>query len=153
MPRSGDISLTALLREPLIYAVLVSLFFLITGVKPHEIIAKATGLLGDVTIPMMLFTLGVSLARLKVLRFTRPFLLSMLRFGMGLGTGLLLSALFGLTGTARDVFILQNTMPVAVFNYLLAERYKRNAGETAELLITSTLLSLLTLPLVLHYLK
>lgn len=150
---SGEMSPLALLKDPIIYAVLLSLFFLIIGLKPHGLVLKTTGLLGDLTIPLMLFTLGVSLAQMKVLSITRPLLLSLLRFGMGLGIGILVSALFGLTTTARGVFILQNSMPVAVFNYLLAERYKRNADETAELLVTSTLLSLLTLPIVLHYLK
>jgi predicted permease len=150
---SGEVSPLALIKDPLIWAVIVSIFFLIMGLKPYEIILRTTGLLGDLTIPLMLFTLGVSLARLRVLKITRPLLLSILRFGMGLGIGIIVSAMFGLTGTARGIFILQNTMPVAVFNYLLAERYKRNAGETAEWLVTSTILSLLTLPLVLHYLK
>jgi predicted permease len=150
---SGVVSPLALVKAPFIYAVLLSVFSLIFGLKPHEMILRTTGLLGDLTIPLMLFTLGVSLARMKVLSITRPLLLSILRFGTGLGIGILVSALFGLTSTARGIFILQNTMPVAVFNYLLAERYKRNAGETAELLVASTLLSLLTLPLVLNYLK
>ena len=60
---------------------------------------------------------------------------------------------YPLTGTDRGVLILQSSMPVAVFNYLLAERYERNAQETAELIIISTVMSIITLPIILSYLN
>ena len=80
-------------------------------------------------------------------------LLSLLRIGIGIGIGLLVSRLFGLTGIARGVIVLQSSMPVAVFNYLFAETYNRNAKETAELVVISTVFSLVTVPLILHYLN
>ena len=101
----------------------------------------------------MLITLGVSLQRMKVFNTGRAVLLSVTRVGMGFGTGLLVSHFFGFEGAARGVFILQCSMPVAVFNYLLAERYGRKAKETAELIIISTILSIVALPLILHFLK
>ena len=150
---SGSISLTELIKNPIVISVIISVLILITGYKPAEWISKATKLLGDLTIPMMLLTLGVSLQKMKVFKIGRAVSLSIVRIGMGFCVGLLVAELMGLTGTARGVFILQNSMPVAVFNYLLAERYKRNASETAELIIVSTILSIIALPLVLSFLK
>ena len=115
--------------------------------------AKSTKLIGDITIPVMLITLGVSLSQMRVLNSLRAFLLSIARTGLGFGTGLLISWLFGFTGTARGVFILQCSMPVAVFNYLLAEQYGKEAKGVAELIIISTLLSILVLPVILQYLQ
>jgi predicted permease len=40
-------------------------------------------------------------------------------------------------------------MPVAVFNYLFAQRYDRAADEVASVIVTSTLISFATLPLLL----
>jgi len=50
------------------------------------------------------------------------------------------------------VFILDCAMPVAVFNYLLAQRYDRSPADVAGLVVVSTLLSLVTLPMLLGWL-
>lgn len=150
---SGSLSLAPICKNPVIISIVISSVLLVSGITPPQWIAKSTKLIGDITIPVMLLTLGVSLQRMKVFNTGRAFLLSFTRVGMGFGVGILVSYLFGLKGTERGVFILQSSMPVAVFNYLLAERYGRNAKETAELIIVSTLLSIIALPLILHFLK
>ena len=150
---SGSASLTSLIKNPIVVSVIISVLILVSGFKPPEWISKFTRLLGDITIPLMLLTLGLSLQRMKVFNPGRAALLSVARIGMGFGAGVLVAGLMGLTETARGVFILQCSMPVAVFNYLLAERYNRNPKETAELIIVSTILSIITIPLVLSFLK
>ncbi len=62
-----------------------------------------------------------------------------------------LAALFGLEGVPRGVFILDCSMPAAVFNYMLAEKYGRTPSEVAGLVVLSTLISFLTVPLVLAW--
>jgi predicted permease len=42
-------------------------------------------------------------------------------------------------------------MPVAVFNYLLAVRYKQSPAETASMVIVSTLMAFVLLPFLLAY--
>jgi len=148
---SGENNPVHLLKAPIVYSIFLALFFLLQGIEPPDWIIKTTRLLGDFTIPLMLFTLGVSLARLKITRLKRAIAMSFLRIGLGLGVGILVSHLLGLTGTARSVLIIQSSMPVAVFNYLLAEQYNRNSKEVAELVFMSTLISLLTIPLILHF--
>ena len=44
---------------------------------------------------------------------------------------------------------LQSSMPVAVFNYLLAQRYDREPSEVAGLVVVSTLMSFMLTPLLL----
>jgi hypothetical protein len=61
------------------------------------------------------------------------------------------SHLFGLEGTVRGVFVLQCAMPAAVFNYMLAMRYKNNPEEVAGLVVTSTLFAFVTLPFLLAF--
>ena len=150
---SGSFSPLPIIKNPVIISILISAVLLVSGISPPQWIAKSTKLIGDVTIPLMLLTLGVSLQRMKVFNPGRAVLLSVTRIGIGFGVGLMVSYIFGFKGSARGVFILQCSMPVAVFNYLLAERYGRNAKETAELIIISTLLSIVALPLILYFLK
>ncbi|MCP4752203.1 MAG: AEC family transporter [Proteobacteria bacterium] len=148
---SGAITPAQVLRLPIVYAVILAVLFLVGGLNVPEWIAKTAEMLGNFTIPLMLFTLGVSLSRLKVMNIRFALLLSALRLGGGFGIGLLVSSIFGLTGVAQGVVILQSSMPVAVFNYLFSERYQRHPQETAELVVVSTLMSLVAIPLILRF--
>lgn len=150
---SGAFTTSAIFKNPVILSIVISFVILITGISPPQWIAKSTKLVGDITIPVLLITLGVSLSKMRVLNTVRALLLSIARTGLGFFAGLLLSWSFGLTGMARGIFILQCSMPVAVFNYLLAEQYGKKPNEVAELIIISTLLSILVLPVILQYLK
>jgi predicted permease len=62
-----------------------------------------------------------------------------------------IAELFGLSGVARGVFVLQGVMPVAVFTYLFAVRYERDADNVAGIVLVSTLLAALLLPLFVSY--
>ena len=64
-------------------------------------------------------------------------------------TYLLVCELAGVEGVLRGVILIQSTMPVAVFNYLLAQTYRQGPETVAAMVVFSTLLSFLTLPLLL----
>jgi len=53
---------------------------------------------------------------------------------------------------AGAVLILQVTTPVAVTSYLLAEKYGTDAAEVASLVIISTLMSVIYIPISLAFL-
>lgn len=146
---SGSMSLGGLVRTPVLWAVSFALIFMFTGTKPPVFIANTLTLLGNIAIGLMLLALGVSLARLKVRSFGRTIGLALFRLGMGFGVGLGLTYVLGLEGAERGVIILGCSMPVAVFNYLFAQRYGRAAEEVASVIVTSTLISFATLPLLL----
>jgi malate permease and related proteins len=146
---SGSMSVGRLVRTPVIWAVALALVLMFTDTRPPVFIAKTLTLLGNIAIGIMLLALGVSLARLKVRSLRQTFGLAILKLGMGFSVGLGLTYLLGLEGAARGVVILQCSMPVAVFNYLFAQRYGRAAEEVASVIVTSTLISFATLPLIL----
>jgi hypothetical protein len=148
---SGTVSLKALVRVPILYAIPVALVFMLTGTTPPAWINSTTNLLGGITIPMMLIALGVSLARLNVRSVSRSLGLSILRLVLGFAVGLGLAYVLGLEGAARGVLIVQLSMPVAVFNYLFAQRYQTAPEEVAGMVVISTVLSFLTLPLLLWF--
>ena len=58
----------------------------------------------------------------------------------------------GLLWVNTAILILQFTTPVAVTSYLLAERFNRNPDDVASLVIISTLMSVLYIPLILSFL-
>lgn len=146
---SGQSSPTVLLKTPLIYALIVAILLIVTDTEAPRWLVNTADLLGGLSIPLMLFTLGVSLASLRVAGFGRAFGLSIVRLGLGVLVGLALAEVFALEGAARGVMILDSAMPVAVFNFLIAEKYGRAPSEVAGMIVVSTTISFLTLPLLL----
>ena len=148
---SGSFSLRSIARMPFIPATLIATVFLATDTAVPAWLYNTTNLIGQLTIPLMLFTLGVSLARLRPVSLARSTALSFLRLCMGFGVGLGLSEVMGLTGIERGVVILQCSMPVAVFCYLFAQLYNREPEEVAGVVISSSLLAAIALPGLLWY--
>lgn len=148
---SGTTSWRSIARLPILYAVPIALAFMITGVAPPRWVNATTELLGNITIPMMLIALGVSLARLTVASLPRSFGLAVLRLVMGFCLGLAVASLLELDPVARGVLIIQASMPSAVFNYLFAQRYRAAPEEVAGIVVISTVLAFATLPLLLWF--
>ncbi|MDC0033335.1 AEC family transporter [Alphaproteobacteria bacterium] len=147
---SGRMTLGEIAKTPAIYVVMAALLFLVAGIDPPRWLANTTEIIGGMSIPLMLLALGVSLSRLKVGSLGRSLILALLRLGVGFTIGYFLAWSFDLEGVIRGVLILQCAMPAAVFNYILAVRYNRAAEEVAGLIVASTVISFLTLPLLLY---
>lgn len=149
---SGNSSPLVLLRSPIIYAVAAAMLFLGLDVAPPRWLANTTGIIGGLLIPLMLITLGVSLARIRLSSFWTSLWFAVWRLVIGFAAGWVVAELFGLEGVAKAVLILQSAMPVAVFNYLFAVRYNRNADEVAGMVLLSTLIGFALLPALLWWL-
>jgi predicted permease len=148
---AGRGNLAGLVRQPVIWATIFAVFLVATDYSLPAWLDNTTGILGGLTIPLMLITLGVSLAQLKVGDWKHSLLFSMVRVAGGFVIAMLVAGLFGLQGVDRGVLILQASMPVAVFNYLLALRYNREPGEVAGMVVMSTLLAFTLLPLIVAF--
>jgi predicted permease len=149
---AGSANWRGMLRLPLIYAVLLGVGVSIWRVKLPPWFTNTANLIGGMTIPMMLLMLGASLARLRVQSVSRALILSAARIGIGACIGVAIAFLFNLDTTARAVLIMQFAMPVAVYNYLFAQRWNNQPEEVASVVVVSTLLSILSVPVLLHFL-
>jgi len=149
---AGTYSVRQVVRMPLIYAIAAALGFLYAGVSPPVWILTTTGLIGGLTIPLLLITLGISLGKIQVTGLRRALPLGLARLGLGFGIGLGVAEALGLEGMARSVLILHSAMPVAVFNYLFAQTYDAEPEDVAGMVMISTTASFATLPLLLLYL-
>ncbi len=138
-----------LIHQPFIYAAIASVAVLFGGVVVPNVVVTTTALLGDFTIPLMLITLGVSLAKLRVSGLRRTFLICGLRFGLGLAGGFGVVALLGLEGVSAGTVIVMCAMPVAVISFLMAERYGGDSQAVAGAVVVSTFISAGILPILL----
>ena len=108
-------------------------------------------LIGQMAIPLMLITLGVAVARLTPGGIGRALWLSLVKVGICVGCALGAGLWLDLPHVALAVLVLQVATPVAVTSYLLAEKYEADADAVAGLVVISTLLSVVSIPVVLAF--
>ncbi|ABD53348.1 AEC family transporter [Jannaschia sp. CCS1] len=140
------------LREPILWASVLGVLFLSAGWTPPNVALNSLTLIGHMGIPLMLLTLGAAVARLKPARVLPAFGLSAIKLSIGLLVGIGVGLAFGLSGAPLAVLILQMATPVGVTSYLMAERYKTDPDAAASLVVTSTLLAIVALPITLSFL-
>lgn len=148
----GNMNLVDFFRITFLWGIAAALFFISTDTTPPIWIMNTTKLLSGVTIPLMLLTLGASLATLKVVKLSKIISIGILKIAFGMGIGIAIASYFGFEGVERNVLIMQMSMPVAVFSYLLASKYNRNPDEVASLILTTTIITFFTVPLMLIFL-
>ena len=141
------------MKIPLVWAVLAALAVKFSGLEIFVWLFKTLEMLGGFAIPLMLITLGVSLAGLKIASLPRAVWLSVFRLVIGVAVGWGLAEAFGFEGTARGVLIIECAMPAAVFNYLFAQAHDNRPDEVAGIVLVSTALSFVTLPALLWLVK
>lgn len=149
---AGQANWRGLVRAPILYAAIIGVTLSGAGITLPVWLGSTIALIGSLTVPLMLLLLGASLSELKVASAGRAAFVSLLRIGLGLGIGVLVAWLFGLTGTMRAVLILQAANPIAVYNYLFAQRWNNQPEEVAGAVVLSTLLAVATIPLLLAWL-
>lgn len=149
MASSSGNPLRTLVRTPTVYAILIALTLLLTETELPLWLANSVDLISGFTVPLMLITLGVSLASIQVKNLRSGIGFSLLRTPVAVLLAWGVGTLLGLPPLAHSILILQMSMPVAVFNYLFAQRARREPAYVASLVFCSTLLALIYLPVLL----
>lgn len=135
-------------RLPLIYAAFSGLFFNLAQIPIPEPLFKPLWLLGTSVIPLMLFSLGYRLHEMQSLSWGHSFGGALIRVFGGLVSAYVTVTLLGLEGINRQVILLYGPLPSAVVSFVLTEKYRQDPGLTASIVLLSTLLSFVSIPLV-----
>ncbi len=148
---SGGGSLTRVIREPSAGATLLGALFLWQGWETPAFLTNTLDLIGQMAIPMMLITLGVAIARLSTRAMGQAIALSIVKLVVCVAAAAAAATIFALEPVAAAVLIVQVATPVAVTSYLLAEKYGADPQPVAGLVVASSLLSVVALPLILAF--
>ncbi len=140
-------SLKGLLKIPVVYMVPLALIFITLDWELPLPMSRSVALLGDAAIPGMLLVLGLQLQNIqRAHNDVRALLLACgMRLLGGVGIGLFLAPLFGLSGMAYNAGALQSSMPTAVLATILATEYDAEPAFVTTAVFATTLLSPLTL--------
>ena len=148
---AGGGSPIRVIKEPVVAATFLGALFLWQGWQTPIFLTNALELIGQMAIPIMLITLGVAIARLETNNMGRAVWLSAIKVVVSAGAAWTAARWFGLAPIPSAVLIVQLATPVAVTSYLLAEKYGHEAQPVAGLVVASTLLCVISLPLILAF--
>ncbi len=146
-------SLDILIKNVPIYGIIVSVIFLYFEWDVPGFLENTTFLLTYTTIFLVLMSLGIALSRFKVLSWSKASILGAVRVIIGPIIGFTLISYLGLEGFAAGVLLIQSSMPSAVLTYLVGSMYseKKVVDGVASVIVTSTLMSIITIPIVVFY--
>jgi len=146
-------SLKILIKNMPIYGILVSILFLYFEWDVPGYVENTTFLLTYATIFLILMSLGIALAKLKVVSWTHASILGAVRVIIGPLIGFGLIKFLNLDGFAAGVLLIQSCMPSAVLTYLVGSMYseRKVVDSVASVIVTSTVMSFITIPVVVYY--
>jgi predicted permease len=136
-------------RVPVTFAALAALFCKLVGIEIWEPLYLAIKLLGDVAVPLLLFSLGVRLAVSKFSDLRIGLIGTAARPLMGMALAWVLAQLLGLSQRDTSMLLVFGALPPAVLNYVFAERYHQEPAKVASMVMLGNLGALLFVPIAL----
>lgn len=143
------------LYSPPMIASYLSILIVVTGWVPPKVITTPCTLLGNVTVPAALLIIGSSIAQVPIRRmFGNPsiYLMAALRLMLIPLLILCLSRVFRVDEAISDINVVLSAMPVASYGTLFCIKYKRGEVIMAEGTFITTLLSVMSIPLLTMFL-
>ena len=145
-------SFDILIKSPPVYAIIVSVIFLYFNIKTPIFLENTTFLLTYATIFLVLMSLGIALTRFKF-SLKNSIIMSICRVLLGPVIAYIIIYNFKLSGLPAGVLLIQSAMPSAILNYLVGSMYspKKVIDSIAGTIVTSTLMSFITIPIVVFF--
>ncbi|MEA3241975.1 MAG: AEC family transporter [Pseudomonadota bacterium] len=138
-----------LLRIPALWAALLAVSLNLLDVEMHTVLDGLLGMLERGVVPLMLFSLGLSLEWNRTQWRNLPTIAPVLLLRLLLVPALvaLFASVTGLSGELRAAVVMEAAMPSMVLGIVFCDRYKLDVGLYATTVTMTTVLSLVTLPL------
>ena len=132
--------------------VVLALALNFSGVVLPKVVAESFSLVGAASVPLMLIVLGMTMRGIRFTQVPATLVASVIRMGGGFCLGLLSVWVLGLTGIPRAIVLFEAAMPSAMFASVLASRYKNEAELVSSVVLATTIMSVVAIPLLLYYL-
>ena len=145
----GHFRVTMIWREPVIAAALLGLGVSLSGITIWSPVMTASKLLGDISIGLMIFSLGVRLSAAPLTNWTIGWVAAVATPVTGMLVAWLFGALTGLEHRQMDILFIFGALPPAVLNFIFAERYHQEPEKVAAIVVIGNAAALLFIPLAL----
>ena len=146
----GDrMRLPMLWREPVVAAAIVGLAVSLSGLVVWPPLMTASKLLGDISIGLMIFSLGVRLSGASLGHWTIGWVGAVATPITGMLVAWVYGELAGLSRAEQDILFVFGALPPAVINFILAERYRQEPEKVASIVIIGNAAAVIFIPLAL----
>ena len=154
-PLTEGLKLKKLIQAPFVIAILAGLVLFATQIPLPDVIVNCITTLAGLNTPLAMFTVGVFLAQTdfwKMFRKKELYLVSAVRLLLVPAVSLLLLSLLPADMAAmKMVLLIAVSCPVGSNVAVYAQLHGKNYPYAVETVIISTMLSILTIPLVVHF--
>ena len=144
---SSRTSLRGLSKNPIVIATALGLSFGLAGWHLPDWLMTGLKMLGDMTIPLMLFALGVRMMDTSLKGWHIGVLGAVLCPLTGIAAAWLIAPWLQLSSGQYALLMLFGALPPAVLNFLMAELYQQEPERIASMVLIGNLASLLFIPL------
>lgn len=138
-------------KSPILLASVVAVAMRMLQIPVPEWLIETARMLGAVTVPLMLLSLGHALALIPSNGLRDGAKVAAVRLGVGLAAGLAVVWMLDLEPVLAGALTLQMAMPCAVVSYMYAKRYTTLGDTAAGAVLVSTVVFLLLAPLMLWF--
>lgn len=147
--------ISRLAQIPALWAAIVAVVFNVTNIPLPEILDGFLSLLERGVVPLMLFSIGLSLRwskdQWRLMPTVVPVIL--LRFLVIPLVVLWIATLIGLSGELRSAVVIEAAMPSMVLGIVLCDRFKLDVSLYATAVSVTTAMSIIVLPAWFHFLS
>ncbi|MBI1906491.1 MAG: AEC family transporter [Rhodocyclales bacterium] len=136
-------------KVPSVLATFAGLAVGMSGVQVWPPLMTAIRMLGEISIPLMLFALGVRLTDSRITAVGAGTLIALARPVAGMLLAVVAMLLIDLPRNQQALLLVFGALPPAVLNYMFAERYGQQPELVASMVLIGNLAALLFLPVAL----
>lgn len=136
-------------KVPSVLATFAGLAVGMAGVQVWPPLMTAIRMLGEISIPLMLFALGVRLTDSRITAVGVGTLVAVARPVAGMLLAVAVMLVFDLPRNQQALLLVFGALPPAVLNYMFAERYGQQPELVASMVLIGNLAALLFLPVAL----
>lgn len=147
----GRVHPLVLLRMPMLLATLLGLGLSLAGLPLWGPLHQAIDLLGQIAIPLMLFSLGVRMTGMALADWRIGLAGALLCPAAGILAALAVAEIMGIDGRQWQLLMLFGALPPAVLNFMVAEKFNQQPRQVAAVVLFGNLASVVVIPLVLAW--
>ena len=140
---------TTVWRSPSILATIAGLAVGFLGIEVWPPLLMSIKMVGDISIPLMLFALGVRLADSRISAVGFGVFGAVLRPVVGMALAWVLLQMLDLPPREQALLLVFGALPPAVLNYMFAERYNQEPDKVASMVLIGNLAAVVFLPIAL----
>lgn len=134
---------------PVVAASLAGIAVSLLGIQLWNPLFTGIHMMGEISVPLMLFSLGVKVAEAPLSHLKLGVSAGLLRPLLGITLMGVLVHLLDLHGSTAGLLILFGALPPAVLNYMMSERYQQEPDKVASIVLIGNLLAIPILPVAL----